>query len=282
MSWAKLEANAYWTLFSVALAAVALWEMYRPWRKVSGKLLQRWRSHALLVLTSSLITMLVYRASLVMVAVGVEHRSFGILNHSRPPLAVRIALGFILLDLVSYVFHRAAHSIPILWRVHQVHHSDRDFDLSTGFRNHPLETVVQQSAYLATIVIFAPPPAAVLATQLAGMALAFFTHANAKLPAWIEKPLRSIFVTPDMHRIHHSELVREQTANYSEILSWWDRLFGSYVGVPAAGADGMRLGLEGCEDSRTENLTFMLAQPFRPLIESDPAAQPVISKAAGD
>lgn len=266
MSWAALETNSYWLLFSAALAGVGLWEMYRPWRRVSGQLVRRWRNHALLVVISSAITLLVYRASLVMLSVAASHSKYGVLNRPAIPLALRFILGLLLLDFLSYVLHRASHTLPLLWRVHQVHHSDSDFDLSTGVRNHPLETLIVQAAYSGAILLFAPPPEAVLAVQLTAMLSAFFTHANAKLPPWIDRPLRMIFVTPDMHRVHHSEEVHEQTANFGEIFPWWDRVFGTYLEAPAAGREGVRLGLRGVESPTSAGLVFMLTQPFRRLL----------------
>lgn len=263
MSWATLESNAYWTLFAAALLLVGLWEMYRPWRRVSEDLVRRWRSHALLIVTSGAITVLIYRASLVMIAVAVSHAKFGVLNRAWMPLVFRCVAGFLLLDFLSYLFHRVSHSFLPLWKIHQVHHSDPDFDLSNGFRNHPLETLITQAAYSGAIALLAPPPAAVLAAQLAAMLAAFFTHANASLPGWIDRPLRMIFVTPGMHRVHHSEEVPEQKANFGEILPWWDRLFGTYQEAPAAGNDEVRMGLRGVEGPATGSFFFMLLQPFR-------------------
>lgn len=263
MSWATLESNAYWTLFTAALLVVGVWEMYRPWRKVSEQLGRRWRSHALLIVASGAITVLIFRASLVMIAVTASHSRFGLLNRPWLPPAIRFVAGFLLLDFLSYVFHRVSHAFLPLWKVHQVHHSDPDFDLSNGFRNHPLETLINQAAYSGAIALLAPPPAAVLAAQLAAMLAAFFTHANANLPGWIDKPLRRIFVTPGMHRVHHSEEVPEQMANFGEILPWWDRLFGTYLEAPAAGSDSVRMGLQGVQSPAAAGFLFMLMQPFR-------------------
>jgi sterol desaturase/sphingolipid hydroxylase (fatty acid hydroxylase superfamily) len=270
--WTGIEANLYWILFAAALLGVALWEILRPWRRVSAQLTRRWSSHALMMCVSSGASLLIYRASLVIVAISVSNSRFGLLDRPWLPLALRWLLGFVLLDLSRYGLHRAFHSVPMLWRVHQVHHSDPDFDLSTGIRNHPLETLAAQGALWAVIAILAPPPGAVLAMELVAIVQAFFTHANANLPAWIERPIGMLFVTPQMHRVHHSEEMREQNANLGEVFPWWDRTFGTYLEVPQAGFDGMRIGLKGSQNAPNAGLLFMLSQPFRPIPSETPEA----------
>jgi sterol desaturase/sphingolipid hydroxylase (fatty acid hydroxylase superfamily) len=153
--------------------------------------------------------------------------------------------------------------VPFLWRVHHVHHSDPDFDLSTGARAHPIEVALTQGANLAAVAILAAPVAAVLAAELFSCAQSFFSHANASLPAWVEEPLRWVFVTPDMHRIHHSEEVGEQGKNLGDIFPWWDRLFRTYQQTPDAGQDRMVVGLKGFQNEGSLNLSFMLLHPFR-------------------
>jgi sterol desaturase/sphingolipid hydroxylase (fatty acid hydroxylase superfamily) len=272
MFWAGIEANAYWILFSAALLGVALWEMARPWRTVSKRLARRWCNHALMMCVSIGTATLLFRASTVVVAVAVANSRFGLLNKPWLPLAVRLILGFVLIDLLRYALHRTFHSFPLLWRLHQVHHSDSDFDLSTGLRNHPLEVLVAHGGLCVAIAILAPPPAAVLAMELVAIAQAFFTHANASLPAWIERPFGMIFVTPQMHRVHHSEEMREQNANLGEVFPWWDRIFGTYLELPEAGFNAMRIGLKGSQDPANAGLWFMLTQPFRPIPSETPEA----------
>jgi len=216
-------------------------------------------------------SLLIYRASTVAVAVAVVNSKFGLLNRPSLPLAARWILGFVLLDLLRYGLHRAFHSVPLLWRVHQVHHSDPDVDLSTGLRNHPLEAIVVQGVFCLAIAVLAPPASAVLAMEFIGILQAFFSHANANLPVWMERLLGMLVVTPRMHRVHHSEEMREQNANLGEVFPWWDRMFGTYLDCPAAGFDHMRFGMEGSQSPASAGLLFMLAQPFRPLEHSEPA-----------
>jgi sterol desaturase/sphingolipid hydroxylase (fatty acid hydroxylase superfamily) len=145
-----------------------------------------------------------------------------------------------------------------------VHHSDPDFDVSTGFRAHPLEVVYTQGAVLAAVALLAPPVAAVLVFELLIGVESCFGHANVALPAWLDKPLRTVVITPDMHRIHHSVDAREQCRNLGDIFPWWDRLLGTYLAHPAAGDDRIVVGLAGVERSRSMDLSFMLSEPFLP------------------
>ena len=229
MSWTQIEGSAYWILFAGGFLGTACWESLRPKGELSaGPLSRRWGNHALLHLACSLISMGLLRVSPLVMALAVANSRFGLLNKTWLPMAGRWVLAILLLDLLKYGIHKAFHSVPILWRVHQVHHSDPDFDVSTALRVHPLEMILTQGPYLAAIVILAPPPAAVLAAELLSIFESFVGHANASFPAWVEKSLLAVFVTPDMHRVHHSEEVSEQTGNLGDVFPWWDRLFGTY------------------------------------------------------
>jgi sterol desaturase/sphingolipid hydroxylase (fatty acid hydroxylase superfamily) len=161
--------------------------------------------------------------------------------------------------------------------MHQVHHSDPDFDLSTGARNHPFESFFAQAGLLAAVAILGPPPAAVLALGVSSAAQAFFTHANAALPAWLEKPLRWVFVTPDMHRVHHSEEIHEQSMNLGELFPWWDHIFRTYLECPAAGQKRMKFGIKGFQNDECLDLSFMLAQPFRSAPQDRPLQEPSLN-----
>jgi sterol desaturase/sphingolipid hydroxylase (fatty acid hydroxylase superfamily) len=237
--------------------------MARPWRKISAQFVRRWRNHALLLAFSSAAAMLVYRGGAVMTALAMRHNPWGLLNHAWLPLWTRYLLAIGLLDLVRYGLHRSYHSVSVLWRFHQVHHSDTDYDLSTGLRSHPIEGLVGQGGYLLAIAALAAPPGAVLAAELLSLFQTFFSHANAALPEWIEKTLRLVFITPEMHRVHHSQEVPEQNSNLGDVFPWWDRLLGTYVASPAAGLDAMRIGMKGVSPDASARLAFMLMQPFR-------------------
>ena len=263
MSWIQIESGAYWLFFAGAFLGIACWESLHPKRQLSGRVTRRWGNHALLFVVCTIVSAGLFRASPVLTAVAFADSRFGLLNKAWLPFAVRCVLAVLLLDLLKYAIHRASHSVPLLWRLHQVHHSDPEFDVSTGWRFHPMELIWTQVVYLAAIAILSPPPAAVLGAELVSIFHSFFGHANASLPSWMEKPVLSVLVTPDMHRIHHSEQVSEQTSNLGDVFPWWDRLFGTYLPAPAAGQDGIVTGLKGFQDDRSLGVGFMLAQPFK-------------------
>jgi sterol desaturase/sphingolipid hydroxylase (fatty acid hydroxylase superfamily) len=260
--WPRIESYTYWFLFVAAFLSVAVWESFRPRRRLSGPPERRWGRHAAILVVCTIVSVGLFRVSPVMVALSVADNRFGILSKAWIPYAGRCVLAVFLLDFVKYAMHWAYHAVPWLWRVHQVHHSDPDFDVSTGTRAHPIEVVLTQGAYLGVIAIVAPPVLAVLIAESISAFQSFFGHANASLPGWIEKPLRLLLVTPDMHRIHHSEVVREQSRNLGEIFPWWDRLFRTYLDAPAAGQEAMIVGLKGYQNDASLGVVFMLKQPF--------------------
>lgn len=262
MPWVRLESGVYWVVFVAAFLGVAIWESFRPRRDLLVPTARRWGNHGLLLVICTVISVGIYRASPVVIAASFEGNRFGLLNKPWLPFAARCILAVLLLDLVKYALHRACHSVSLLWRLHQVHHSDPDFDVSTAFRVHPIELIFTQLGYFGTIALLAAPPVAVLVAELASTFQGFFGHANARLPEWLEKPVRAIFVTPDMHRIHHSEEIPEQNRNLGDIFPWWDRLFGTYVSTPAAGQAEMITGLKGYQNPGSLGFTFMLRLPF--------------------
>ncbi len=278
----NLDAKIYWIIFSAALAGVALWEAACPWRTVSTQLVRRWRNHGVLLLVYGAFLAIVFRGSSVFVALAVQHNRFGLLNITPLPLAARVILGILLLDLFRYVEHRVFHSIPLLWRVHQVHHSDGDIDLSTGVRHHPFENLVSLVFSFGTIALLAPPAAAVLTLQAIGVLHVFFSHANADVPPRFEKLLRLLLITPEMHRIHHSDEMRDQNANLGELFPWWDRLFGTYLDTPLAGQERVRIGMKGCDETEAAGLLFMLAQPFRSAPEPPAIPEGIRVAVSGD
>lgn len=278
MHWIRIESAAYWSVFVAAFLACAVWESFRPKRNFSGTE-RRWGKHGILLIICTVASVALYRISPVVMALNVTGSRFGLLNRTWLPFAARCVIAILALDLVRYSTHRLSHSVGALWRFHQVHHSDPDFDISTALRVHPIEVVLTQGAYLLTVAVLAPPVVAVLIAELGSILQSFFSHANASLPRWVEKPLRAVFVTPDMHRIHHSEEVAEQYKNLSDIFPWWDHLFGTYVEKPAAGDDKIVTGLKGFQNERSLGIGFMLAQPFRKDSEQTTPAEASITNA---
>ena len=248
----------------VTFTICAVWETLRPRRVLVASTPRRWANHAVIWLLSDFAVVWIYRAGAVLVASSVSANPYGLLNRDWAPLAVRFAAAILLLDLVRYGQHYVYHAIPALWRIHRVHHSDPDYDWSTALRFHPVEVLLTQGTYLGVIAILAPPVVAVLALQLADAAVSFFVHANVALPAWAERMLRRVVITPDIHRIHHSEDIADHNRNYGIIFPWWDRLFGTYLPEPAAGQDAMTIGLKGVAGQRELGLIGMLSDPFQP------------------
>jgi sterol desaturase/sphingolipid hydroxylase (fatty acid hydroxylase superfamily) len=229
-----------------------------------------------------MLTYVVYGLTPVIVALSVENSSIGLLNRPWLPFAAQCLLAVLLLDLVKYAVHFSFHSFSILWRVHQVHHSDPEFDLSTTLRFHPIEVLAGRGVYLIAIAILAPPAIAVVGVELSRAFLGFFAHANAALPKWLEKPARALIITPDLHRIHHSEEEREQGKNFGDTFSFWDRLFHTYLSEPSAGHAAMKTGVRGLPKERSRALPFMLALPFLPQRKYEESLSATADGVAGD
>jgi sterol desaturase/sphingolipid hydroxylase (fatty acid hydroxylase superfamily) len=212
------------------------------------------------------------------VALAAAERHWGLFNNVDRPDWLAVALGVVILDLLIYIQHVLFHALPILWRLHLVHHADLDVDATTGIRFHPLEIMLSLGIKLVAIVLLGVPALSVLLFEVLLNATSIFNHANVRLPAWLDRILRLVVVTPEMHRIHHSVLPRETNSNFGFNLPWWDYLFGTYRVQPAAGHERMTVGLEQYRDERrADQLHWMLLLPF---IESDTSAADRIPRPA--
>lgn len=274
MPWAQMEGSAYWICFVATFLAVAVWESHQPQRELSTPAERRWKNHGLLLVIAAAVLTLLLRVSPVVLAAAVAGSRFGILNKPALPLLLRCLITVALLDLLQYWIHWSFHHVSWLWRVHQVHHSDPDYDVSTAARFHPLETLYSQGIRFAAIAWLAPPVAGVFFAELLGVILNLWSHANASLPSTAEKALRSVFITPDLHRIHHSMEIVDQNRNLGQTFPWWDRLFGSYAGAGCAPAGYVKTGLTGLEGYDTLGIGFMLAEPFQSTAGETPAVTP--------
>ncbi len=159
--------------------------------------------------------------------------------------------------------HWVFHHVPLLWRLHRMHHADLDIDVTTGVRFHPFEILISLAIKIAVIVAFGIPPVGVFVFEVALNATSMFNHSNARMPRWLDRVLRLIVVTPDMHRVHHSIVRTETDSNFGFNLPWWDWLFGTYRREPQAGHDGMTIGIPQFRDPKEQRLDRMLTQPFR-------------------
>jgi sterol desaturase/sphingolipid hydroxylase (fatty acid hydroxylase superfamily) len=193
---------------------------------------------------------------------GAERR-WGLLNNLPMPWWTTVVASVILLDLAIYLQHVMFHAVPVLWRVHRMHHADLDFDVTTGDRFHPIEIVLSMMLKFGLVAALGAPAFGVLIFAVLLNATSMFNHGNVRLPLRVDQYLRWIVVTPDMHRVHHSIVVGETNSNFGFNLLWWDRLLGTYRDQPAAGHQGITIGIEQFREARELRLDRMLLQPFR-------------------
>jgi sterol desaturase/sphingolipid hydroxylase (fatty acid hydroxylase superfamily) len=244
-------------------AVVALWEAVSPRRTQSLSRLRRWSSNLGLVALNTLILRLLFPAAAVGMAAFAAAQGWGLLNHLAWPVWLQILLSLILLDLVIYLQHVMVHAIPVLWRLHRVHHADLEYDLTTGARFHPIEIILSMVIKIAAIAALGPPVVAVVLFEVILNGMAMFNHGNIKLPDPVDQRLRWLIVTPDMHRVHHSVEVDETNSNFGFNLSLWDRLLGTYREQPRHGQLGMQIGIDSLRDPQiTNRLDGMLRIPF--------------------
>jgi len=259
----RIENLGYWICFIGAFLAIAAWESVREKRALLAPAERRWRNHGAMFVIGALFSAALLRFTPVALALLVSGNPYGVLNKAWLPFWLRCVIAVLALDLVQYGMHWTNHHVPWLWRVHQVHHSDLDYDVSTSTRFHPIEMLLGQGAQLAAIALLAPPALGVLIHEFLAVVVNLTQHANASLPAPVERLFRLFAATPDVHRLHHSIVIAEQQRNYGEIFLWWDRLFDTYMGKPAASVDRFRTGLTEFEKADTLNIGFMLTVPFR-------------------
>ncbi len=244
-------------------AIMAVWELVAPRRALTVSKVLRWANNLGLVFLNSFLLRLLFPAAAVGVAAVAQQKGWGLLNLYEIPFTVAVVLSVIVMDFVIWVQHVMFHAIPVLWRLHRVHHADLDYDVTTGARFHTIEIILSMLIKFATIVLLGPPVVAVVIFEVLLNATAMFNHGNVKLPAGLDRVLRWVLVTPDMHRVHHSVEDDEANSNFGFSLTWWDRLFGTYRDQPRAGHEGMTIGIHKYRDPRlVDLLPGMLALPF--------------------
>ena len=249
--------------FTGILAVMALWERLSPRRNQEIGRARRWPSNLGIVALDTVVVRLVYPAAAVGTALLAEARGWGLFQALEAPTWLAIAASVILLDLAIYLQHVLFHAVPVLWRLHRMHHADLEFDVTTGLRFHPIEILLSMGIKLGVVTALGTPAVAVLVFEVLLNATSMFNHGNVRLPARIDRALRRIVVTPEMHRVHHSVVPRETNSNFGFNLPWWDRLFGTYRAQPAAGHEGMTIGIAQFRESSELRLDRMLIQPFR-------------------
>jgi sterol desaturase/sphingolipid hydroxylase (fatty acid hydroxylase superfamily) len=250
--------------FLGVFALVALWETLAPQRTRRLTRLYRWSSNLALVTLNTVLVRLLFPAAAVGVAAFASANGWGLLNHYAVPFWLAVPLAVIAMDFVIWLQHVMFHAVPALWRLHRVHHADLDYDLTTGARFHPIEIVLSMLIKFATIVVLGAPVLAVMVFEVLLNATAMFNHGNIRLPAGVDRVLRWLVVTPDMHRVHHSVEDDESNCNFGFNLTGWDRLFGTYRAQPRGGQQGLVIGIRGHTDPReVARLDGMLTLPFR-------------------
>ncbi len=231
--------------FAVMLVFIGLWETVFPRRPWQSPRAVRWLNHLALAMLNNALIRLLFPAAAVGVAVFGESRRWGLLHLGSLPLGWQVVIAVIALDLVIYLQHVMFHALPLLWRLHRVHHADRDFDVTTGIRFHPLEILVSLGVKVAAILLIGVPVAGVIVFEVLLNATAMFNHGNVYLPPRLDRMLRWLIVTPDMHRVHHSVADDEANCNFGFNLPWWDRLLGTYRPQPRKGHEAMTIGIHG-------------------------------------
>ena len=258
---AAIRLGAFITIFT----AMALWEAGAPRRARSYSRLRRWPSNLMIVTLNTLFVRVLVPATAVSLALAGEKRGWGLLNNLPVPAWMAVIASVVLLDGAIYLQHVMFHAVPALWRVHRMHHADLDFDVTTGARFHPIEITLSMLIKFGAVVALGAPALGVLIFEALLNATSMFNHGNVRMPVELDRYLRWLLVTPDMHRVHHSIVVNETNSNFGFNLPWWDRLLGTYRDQPAAGHQGMTIGIEQFREVRELWLDRMLSQPFRGL-----------------
>ncbi|MBM1688641.1 sterol desaturase family protein [Sulfitobacter geojensis] len=249
--------------FLGVLIIMVLWEVATPRRRRDIPRVIRWTNNIALVVFDTVILRLTFPILAVGLAVIAEEQGWGLFNILDVPIGLSIVASMLLLDLAIYLQHVMFHAVPGLWRLHRTHHADLDFDATTGLRFHPVEILISMGIKLAVVAALGPPAIAVLLFEVLLNSTALFNHGNINLPHRVDRVLRLVVVTPDMHRVHHSVDPRETNSNYGFNLPWWDRLLGTYVAQPLRGHEGMEIGIEQFRTRRDLWLDRMLLQPLR-------------------
>ena len=254
-------------VFACVFLAMAAIELLWPKRVLIAPKRRRWLTNIGISATATLLLRLMALAvvpvAAIAAAIYAARHQIGFLNNVSWPEWIKIVVALLALDLAIWAQHLASHKVPLFWRLHQVHHADRDIDVTTAVRFHPVEIALSMLWKIVVVVPLGAPPLAVFLFEVILNACAMFNHANIALPAWLDRGLRLVLVTPDMHRVHHSVIRREHNSNYGFNLSLWDRLFRTYTPEPEAGQLGMTIGLNPYQSEAPTCFGWSLWLPFR-------------------
>jgi sterol desaturase/sphingolipid hydroxylase (fatty acid hydroxylase superfamily) len=253
--------------FAVIFSALALYEIWSPRLErdeFRGALKsRRWLTNISILLLSSLALRVIFPLAAVGAAIWASDKGYGILPRLGLPAWLTSIAAFVLLDLAIWLEHVASHKVPLFWRVHRMHHADTGFDVTTALRFHPIEIVLSMFWKALVITALGAPPLAVLVFEIVLNGSSMFNHANINLPPRLDRLLRKIIVTPDMHRVHHSAERRETDSNFGFNFAFWDRIFRTYNAQPAAGHENIEIGLPLSRAGKPASLVWSLVLPFR-------------------
>lgn len=253
------------TVFFGTFAVLAALERLVPRRAMVQRSRGRWPTNlAFAVIDAVALRAVAFALPVLAVTAAVDagRLGLGLFNRLDWPFWLEGVLAVLILDLAIWAQHWLTHRVPLFWRFHRVHHADRDMDVTTALRFHPVEIIASAALKVGLVYLLGPAALAVLVFEVLLNATSLFNHANLALPGWLDRWLRRILVTPDMHRVHHSTERDEHNSNFGFALSVWDRLFGTYVAEPKAGQDGVTVGLEW-QDEKPARLGWALLLPFR-------------------
>ena len=250
-------------VFAAVLALLVAWELLAPRRQPTVGRWRRWPGNVGVVVIDTVLVRILFPTAAVGLALVAEANGWGVLNVVAVPDLLAIFTAIVLLDLIIYAQHMLLHAVPLLWRLHRMHHADLEIDVTTGIRFHPVEILLSMVIKLGAVVVLGAPALGVMIFEVLLNATSMFNHSNVRLPVGVDRWLRRILVTPDMHRVHHSIVARETNSNFGFNLLWWDRLFGTYRDQPAAGHEAMTIGLPQFRDPSELRLDRMLIQPLR-------------------
>ncbi|MEF1291491.1 sterol desaturase family protein [Vibrio sp. M260118] len=251
------------SFFLSVLVLCGIWEWLTPRKKLTQSKLYRWLNNLGLIAFNSMCLSLLMPILAIEAAICAANNGLGLLNQLQLPIYVELLIAVVLMDLAIYLQHLVFHRLPILWRLHRMHHADQDIDVTTGTRFHPIEILLSMWIKVGLVMALGISPIAVVVFEIILNASAMFNHSNAYLPLKLDNWLRKMIVTPDMHRVHHSVIVKETHSNFGFFLSFWDRAFDTYREQPELGHDEVKIGIPLFQSPSEQRLDKMLTQPFR-------------------
>ena len=258
----KSEAIIRLSVFLGGFTLLSVWEWILPSRELSQSKVKRWLNNLGLVVSSTILVHILVPIAAVGVAHLAEQEQWGLINYTELPFWLKVIGCFILLDMSVYLQHVMFHVLPVMWRFHRVHHSDLDCDVTTGLRFHPVEILISILIKMLVIMLLGAPVLSVILFEVVLNLMSMFTHSNIRLNSQFERMLRWVFVTPCMHRVHHSIRENETNSNFAFNLSLWDRIFGTYIAEPQAGQQGMTIGLDQFREPSWQAFSGLLYMPF--------------------